>query len=106
MAKSKKPVRRPPAGLDPNSRATVSGPAEPRPTPDSHDDLTAKMAGTQDLSATLPFNANKPLEYDPRAALAPEPGMFIAPDDPIVGSSTVQEKNGSDKVGSGSPVIG
>ena len=32
--------------------------------------------------------------------------MCIEPTDPIVGSSTVQEKNGSDKVGSGAPFIG
>ena len=106
MAKSKSPGDNVQSEIDPNSRATVSGPAEPKPRPDSNDDLTAKMAGTQDLAATLPFNANKPLEYDPAAAVAPRPGVFVAPDDPIVGSSTVQEKNGSEKVGSGGPVIG
>jgi hypothetical protein len=30
----------------------------------------------------------------------------VEPADPIVGSSTIQEQNGSDKVGSGAPVIG
>ncbi|HYR28330.1 MAG TPA: catalase, partial [Thermoanaerobaculia bacterium] len=35
-----------------------------------------------------------------------EPGVFVEPADPIVGSSTVQERNGSEKVGSGGPVIG
>src|SRR4030095_17012193 len=100
MAKSKK--RRPdaPLAIDPNSRATVSGPAQPQPLVDSSDDLTAKMAGTQQLSAAQPFNANKPLEYDPDAAVRPERGVFVEPADPIVGSSTVQEKNGSEKVGS------
>ena len=106
MAKSKKPRPDAPLAIDPNSRATVSGPAEPKPLVDSSDDLTAKMAATQQLAAALPFNANKALEYDPEAAIRPEPGVSIEPPDPIVGSSTVQEKNGSDKVGSGGPVIG
>ena len=106
MAKSKKPRPDAPLAIDPNSRATVSGPAEPKPLVDSSDDLTAKMAATQQLAAALPFNANKALEYDPEAAIRPEPGVSIEPADPIVGSSTVQEKNGSDKVGSGGPVIG
>ena len=106
MAKSKKPRPETPPAIDPNSRATVSGPADPKPLVDSSDDLTAKMAATQQLAAALPFNANKALEYDPEAAIRPEPGVSIEPADPIVGSSTVQEKNGSDKVGSGGPVIG
>jgi catalase len=106
MAKSKKPRPETPLAIDPNSRATVSGPADPKPLVDSPDDLTAKMAATQHLAAALPFNANKALEYDPEAAIRPEPGVSIEPTDPIVGSSTVQEKNGSDKVGSGGPVIG
>ena len=64
------------------------------------------MGETQELAASIPFNPNKPLEYDPEVAVRPEPGICIAPHDPIVGSSTVQEKNASEKVGSGSPVIG
>ena len=106
MAKSKKKRPEPPPVIDPNSRATVSGPAEPQPLVYSPDDLTAKMAGTQQLSAAQPFNANKPLEYEPEAAIQPEPGVFVEPADPLVGSSTVQERNGSEKVGSGGPVIG
>ena len=89
-----------------NSRATVSGPAEPPPTTASRDDLAAKAAGTQQLAADFPFNANKPLEYDPRAALAPEEGEHARPHDPLVGASTVTEMNGSEKVGSGGPIIG
>lgn len=108
MPKSKQPSSSSarPHEVDPNSRATVSGPAEPQPLADSADDLTAKMGETQELAASIPFNPNKPLEYDPEVAVRPEPGICIAPHDPIVGSSTVQEKNASEKVGSGSPVIG
>jgi catalase len=90
----------------PESRATASGPAQPSASPHSADDLTAKMAGTQDLSSSLRFNANKPSEYDPAAAANPPEGPARAPRDPIVGSSTVTEQNGSDKVGSGGPTIG
>ncbi len=54
----------------------------------------------------MPFNANKPLEYDPDAAVAPRPGQSAVPDDPLVTASTVTEMNASDKVGSGSPPIG
>ena len=106
MAQSKKRRSETLPAIDPNSRATVSGPAAPKAPVDSSDDLTAKLAATQQLSAGLPFNANKPLEYDPQAALRPEAGVSVEPPDPIVGSSTVQEKNGSDKVGSGGPVVG
>jgi catalase len=114
MAKSNRPSKsastRPPrqavVEIDRNSRATVSGPAEPAPVKNSADDLTAKAAGTQELTSQLPFNVTKPLEYDPGAAVHPVAGMSARPDDPIVGSSTVQEKQGSDKTGSGSPVIG
>ena len=106
MAKSNSSSPGGPANADPNSRATVSGPARPAPLQDSPDDLTAKMAGTEALAAAIPFNANKPLEYDPAAAVAPPAGAAVTPDDPIVGSSTVRETVGSDKVGSGSPVIG
>ncbi len=92
--------------VDPNSRATVSGRATAPPEGQWRDDLTAKLAGTEALAAAMPFNANKPAEYDPEAALDPPAGVAIQPDDPIVGSSTVQEAQASEKVGSGSPVIG
>ncbi len=69
------------------------------------DDLAAKTAAAKELSAAIPFNANKALEYDPSAATAPPQGVSVTPDDPIVGSSTVTETHGSDKTG-GAPVIG
>ena len=33
------------------------------------DDVAAKTAGTAELAAQMPFNANKPSEYDPGAAM-------------------------------------
>ena len=106
MAKAKKSKEDGAAELDPNSRATVSGPAVPSAHDESLDDLTAKMAGTQTLTAKFPLNLGKAAEFDPEPDADPPVGQSEKPDDPIVGSSTVQEKNGSEKVGSGSPVIG
>ena len=101
MAKSKSKGARPNSTAktqkpNPEARATVSGPAKPSVSPDeTADDLAAKMAGTDELSASFPYNANKPLEYDPDAALSPQPGPSAKPRDPIVGASTVTEMNGS-----------
>jgi catalase len=92
--------------VDPNSRATVSGPAQPSATEAANDDPTAKAAASQALSASIPYNANKPLEYDAAAAVSPEPGVHTKPDDPLAGASTASEANGSEKVGSGGPPIG
>src|SRR5689334_22686543 len=83
-----------------DSRATVSGPAESSPGAPA-DDLAAKVTGTNELAAQMPFNANKPSEYDPTAALAPPEGQSFKPDDPLVGASTVTELHGSEKTGSG-----
>ena len=97
IAKDKSTVR--------NSRATVSGPA--RPDASGAGDIVAeKAAGTQDVASAFPFNPNKAAEFDPDAALAPREGASAKPADPIVGASTVTERNGSDKVGSGGPNIG
>jgi catalase len=92
--------------IDPNSRATVSGPAEPEPKPDSRDDLTAKVTATQETASAITFNENKPHEFGLAGATQPKPGASVKPDDPIAGSSTVQEKQGSEKTGSGSPIVG
>jgi catalase len=92
-----------PSGAD---RSTMGGPAERRGNPNAFDDLTAKMAGTEEVVASLPVNLNKALEYDPAAAVAPEPGAGVISHDPLVGSSTITESNASDKVGSGAPTVG
>ncbi len=87
------------------SRASVGGPAAPA-SAGRGDVLADKVAGTQELASTFPFNPNKAAEYDPKAALAPPKGVSAKPDDPIVGASTVSESNGSEKAGSGGPHIG
>jgi catalase len=111
MAKNRRSQGSPRGGAnDPatrNSRTTVSGPAEPdRRTRSEADDLAAKHAGTQELASATASNPNKPFEYDATAAMAPPVGHRVKAKDPIVGASTVTEKQASDKVGSGGPTIG
>ena len=111
MTKSDRPHDNPQHGdgdgaIDPNSRATAAGPAQSSATEASSDAQTAKLAATQTLAASIPYNVTKPLEYDPAAAVSPEAGVHVKPKDPIVGASTVTEANGSEKVGSGGPPIG
>ncbi len=102
-AVSKKRVKSSSGGR--NSRATVGGPAVASAWKVG-DALTEKAQATQDLAASIPFNMNKDGEYDPHESLSPEPGAWVRPADPLVGASTVTEQNGSEKTGSGSPVIG
>ena len=89
------------------SRPTASGPARPSVKSEAAaDDLAAKASATNDLAASFPFNANKPLEYDRSAAVRPPAGVVAEARDPIVGASTVTEANASEKVGSGAPPVG
>ena len=96
MAKSSRSKRSKTTSTVRNSRATVSGPAEPDAS-GAGDIAAEKAAGTQDVASAFPFNPNKAAEYDPEAALAPPEGASVKPADPIVGASTVSEVNGSDK---------
>ena len=89
MAKSSRPAKTKNKSTVRNSRATVSGPAEPGASA-SGDIVAEKAAGTQDVASAFPFNPNKAAEYDPDAALAPPEGASVKPADPIVGASTGQ----------------
>jgi catalase len=89
-----------------NSRTTVSGPSKSISSTSSLDDLAAKAAGMQDLARRMPFNANKPHEYDPAAAISPKAGQSLTSRQPVVTASTITETNASAKVGSGGPTIG
>ena len=88
-----------------NSRTTISGPAEPD-TSGIGEVAADKADATQDLASAFAFNTNKAAEYDPAAALAPPQGASVKSRDPIAGASTVSERTGSAKVGSGGPNIG
>ena len=57
------------------------------------------------LAATMPFNANKPLEYGHSNALTPPKGIIEKPTSTAVVASTNTEKNSSDKTG-GAAVYG
>ena len=107
MAKSRRPRREEssqPATR--NSRTTVSGPAEAGSAEAAVDALAGKLVGTNELSVSLPFNPLKASEYEPQVLEGPEQGPSVTPRDPIVGASTVTERNGSDKVGSGGAIVG
>ncbi|MBA3463168.1 MAG: catalase [Deltaproteobacteria bacterium] len=84
------------------ARSTVSGPS--RKDGGEVDALTAKMSGTQDLAAAMPFNANKPSEYG-RASVDAPPGATAKPPSPAVTGSTLTESTSSPKVGK-SPNLG
>ena len=105
MAKSKPPKPTSEKSNKRNSRATVSGPAEPDRS-GRGDRLAEKTAAAADVAAAFPYNPLKASEYDPGAAVAPLPGPAVKPHDSLAGASTVSEMNGSEKLGSGGPNIG
>jgi catalase len=88
---------------DADNRSTVSGPSRPEGAPAN--EFTAKQAATQELTAAMPFNANKSLEYGEVSA-APEKGQAVAPPDPATTGSTLTEDAPSPKAGMGEPQLG
>ena len=99
---------REPGAARSSARSTVSGPSLPTGAIDhaaSADAAVAKHAATEALAKAVPYNTNKPLEHG-RAALQPQPGQSVEPDDPSATGSTLTETNASDKVGGGDPRIG
>ena len=103
MAKAKRSTPPSRTKTDPNSRATVSGPSSSSASSSSADALTEKLAGTDALSAEMPFNPLKDSEFEPRG-LAPDAGTPVPPDSDLVGASTVQERTPSGKAGTGADV--
>jgi catalase len=77
------------------SRNTASGPSHPAPPP-AGDALAVKAAETEALAASIPYNANKPGEVGHDNAVSPPTG-FSVPSSPLVGSSTVSERNRTEK---------
>jgi catalase len=84
------------------AKTTVSGPSRPA-VPSDDDVLAQKMAGVEELSASISFNANKEDEFGGAEA---SQGTCETPKNPVVGASTISEGNSSDKVGSGGPPVG
>jgi catalase len=86
-----------------DNRSTVGGPAHPGGIPANN--FTAKLEGTQELAAAMPYNPNKALEHG-EASACPEQGAQVEASDPAVTGSTLTETNGSEKTGSGEPQLG
>ena len=93
------------SGAATSAHSTVGGPAGDDSAPGVTDAATAKMAGTQELAAAMPFNSTKPGEYG-EAAGTPQLGAVAKPPDPRVTGSSLTENILSPKVGAGKPNIG
>ncbi len=101
------PNRRSSAGASPSSaRSTVSGPArKDRASRAAADAAAAKLDGTNELVAQMPFNPNKAGEHG-KAAFDPQRGATAKPPSPVVTGSTLTESVASAKAGSGKPNLG
>jgi catalase len=103
---SKSPASKPSTGAAAQSsaRATVSGPTRKGGIKGVVDAATAKVAGTEALAASFPFNRAKPSEFG-EAAREPATGQTVEPPHPVVSASTLTEANASEKVGKGNPQL-
>ena len=89
------------AGSDQTSaKSTLSGPTRKAGMAGVADALTAKIAGTEEIAAAIPFNAAKPSEFGDGP---PKIGQSVEPAHPMALSSTLTENNASEKVGKGNP---
>jgi catalase len=94
------------AAVTTSARSTIAGPArDDVGRGAAADPAAAKMLGQQALAASMPSNANKPLEYGD-AALLPPTGETSEPRSPAVTGSTLTETTASEKLGDGEPEIG
>jgi len=87
-----------------SSRSTVSGPTRNPHAAQITDAATAKVAGTEAVSAAFPYNAAKPSEFGD-ASMQPATGQTVEPPHPMVTGSTLTEFNASEKAGKGNPQI-
>jgi catalase len=87
------------AAVRSSAHSSFGGPIDHAEIAAISDAATAKFAGTQALAASFPFNAAKPSEFTGDAA----PGQTVEPPHPIIGASTLSERNASVKVGAGNP---
>jgi catalase len=92
------------AAAQSSARATVSGPTRKGGTKGVVDVATAKVAGTEAVAASFPFNRAKPSEFG-EAARQPATGQSVEPPHPVVSASTLTEANASEKVGKGNPQL-
>ena len=102
MAAKKKPAPAKKSPAKAAARTTVSGSRRGTAAAREDDAAAQKMAATQDLVASLPFNRTKPAEYG-KAARTPPEGAHAEASDIRVGGSTLSEMNASPKLGVGNP---
>src|SRR6201995_5814233 len=86
-----------------SSRATAGGPTDKGGAAAITDAATAKLAGTETVAASFPFNAAKPSEFGAAANRQPAPAQSAEPPHPMVAGSTLSETNASEKLGKGNP---
>jgi len=82
------------------ARNTASAPSHPSANT-AGDALAEKAAATEKLVSSVPHNPNKAAEFGREHAVKPPAGFKVRPPSPTVGSSTITERNPSDKTGSG-----
>ncbi len=84
------------------ARNTASAPSHPAPGANG-DALAEKAAATNALVASIPYNSNTPGEFGRDNAIAPPEGFSAAPPAASTGSSTLTERNASEKTGTVPP---
>ena len=90
------PLRRGPQMKKRSTRDTAKVAAPP--PPGSEDSSSPHAIEVNALAASLPFNANKPLEYGDQAD-GPAEGETATPPSPSTTGSTLSEKDGTEKSG-------
>ena len=85
-----------------SARNTDSGPAS-LGADAGGDPMAEKMAQTEALVASMPFNPNKAAEHGFASSIAPKQGATAEPESRLPTGSTLSEENSSDKTGGVAP---
>ena len=78
-----------PDNKEANNRSTAGGSARPEGAPLNN--ISAKLAATQEFAAAMPYNANKVLEYG-EVSVSPEKGQMVEAADPVSTGSAILQK--------------
>jgi len=92
-----------PDNKEANNRSTTGGSARPEGAPLNN--ISAKLAATEEFAAAMPYNANKALEYG-EVSVSPEKGQTVEAADPVSTGSTLTEANVTEKTGGSEPQLG
>src|SRR6186713_283810 len=98
---SKSRASKPSRSIKSASKSTMGGPSTSasRAAASAADAASVKFAGTATLAASFKLNPNKALEYDREAAVRPPTGVTSPLPNPLVGASTLTERNVTPKTG-------